>query len=88
MQTGQRIWTTACGFIGEVFSKSRDLAVVSAPGSVEEKLRDYHLPRTAGDLLPHSRLITASTREGEALAALIKEIGSDALREHRHEAAR
>ena len=57
---------------------TRDLFV-----STDEDGREYstfwHLPRGPADLRRRSRLIETSTRHGQTLVALVREIGSDAL---------
>lgn len=57
----------------------RDLAVVADPETGQQYSRYFKIPATADDLLKRSELIEISTRIGNTLVVLIKEIGTDCL---------
>ena len=56
-----------------------DLAVYNDAQSGRQYSRYFKIPATAEDLLKRSRLIESSTRLGNTLVVLIKEIGTDCL---------
>jgi 4-hydroxybutyryl-CoA dehydratase / vinylacetyl-CoA-Delta-isomerase len=58
---------------------SRDLAVYKDSQTGEQYSRYFKIPATAEDLLRRSELIETSTRLGNTLVVLIKEIGTDCL---------
>src|SRR5262245_19459678 len=57
----------------------RDLAVYMDAQSGRQYSRYFKIPATAEDLLKRSQLIESSTRLGNTLVVLIKEIGTDCL---------
>ena len=57
----------------------RDLAVYADRETGQQYSRYFKIPATAEDLLKRSELIETSTRAGNTLVVLIKEIGTDCL---------
>jgi 4-hydroxybutyryl-CoA dehydratase / vinylacetyl-CoA-Delta-isomerase len=57
----------------------RDLAIFKDPQTGQQYSRYFKIPTTAEDLLKRSQLIESSTRLGNTLVVLIKEIGTDCL---------
>jgi aromatic ring hydroxylase len=57
----------------------RDLAVCTDAQNGRQYSRYFKIPATAEDLLKRSQLIESSTRLGNTLVVLIKEIGTDCL---------
>lgn len=57
----------------------RDLAVYADQETGQQYSRYFKIPATAEDLLKRSELIEISTRVGNTLVVLIKEIGTDCL---------